>query len=304
MNKSTGSRGGGLRRSKLVAKGGTWDGLLAAHASAADIVHIELEGGFPEHARPVAVANARRALDELDWSGREAWVRFRHIDTPDTVEEMRAVLPGRPHLVYCAKVRSTADIVTLDDVVSSLEVELGIAVGSTQIGAVIERVAALAQVEAIAAASPRMGAIMFGANDMSLDFGYRRTGVVGQDEETIFIRSRMVMAGRLAGIDIVDAAYMDRDDLVAGAEDAVFSARMGFSGKNALTPEQVAGIHKAFIPTNRELAWAQEVIAAAARTDPALRLVDGDPLDPREIRRAEMLVGRAADQNQFVSQCR
>lgn len=266
---------------------------MAAHASDADIVHIELEAGFPEQDRQAAVTNARRALDELDWSGKEAWVRFRHIDTSATIEEMRAVLPGRPHLVYCAKIRSAADIVKLDHAVTALEAELGISPGSTQIGAVIERVVALAQVETIAAASPRMGAIMFGANDMSLDFGFRRTGVVGQDEETLFIRSRMVMAGRLAGIDIVDAAYMDRTDLSAGAADAAFSARMGFTGKNALDAAQVEGIHRAFIPTAREQAWAQEVLAAAAQPDPELRRVDGDLLEPRDIHRAEILVKRA-----------
>ncbi len=292
-----------LRRSKLVAKGGTWNGLLAAHGSGADIVHIELEAGFSEDERPSAVTNARRALDELDWSGTEAWVRFRHIDTPATVEEMRLILPGRPQLVYCAKVKSADDIVKLDRTVTVLEAELGIMPGSTQIGAVIERVEALAQVEAIAAASPRMGAIMFGANDMSLDFGYRRTGVVGQDEETLFIRSRMVMAGRLAKIDIIDAAYMDRADLTAGAADAAFSARMGFTGKNALTAAQVTGIHQAFTPTIREQAWAREVLAAAAQSDPALRLVDGDPVDPRDIRRAEVLIGRASLPSSTTSQC-
>jgi citrate lyase subunit beta/citryl-CoA lyase len=293
----------GLRRSKLVAKGGTWESVSAAHASDADIVHIELEAGFSEEMRPSAVANARRALIELDWSGKEAWVRFRHIDTPATVDEIRTVLPGLPQLVYCAKVRSPADIVKLDRIISGLEAELGMIVGSTQIGAVIERVEALAQVEAIAAASPRMGAIMFGANDMSLDFGYRRTGVVGQDEETIFIRSRMVMAGRLAKIDIIDAAYMDRADLAAGASDAAFSARMGFTGKNALTAAQVTGIHQAFTPTIPEQAWAREVLAAAAQSDPALRLVDGDPVDPRDIRRAEVLIGRVLLPADNSSQC-
>jgi citrate lyase subunit beta/citryl-CoA lyase len=285
----------GLRRSKLVIKGGTWDGLLAAHASMADVVHIELEGGFAEDMRPAAVTNARRALEELDWSDREAWVRFRHVDTPAARDELRAVLPGRPHLVYCAKVRGARDIRRLDELVSDLEAELGIEAGLTRIGAVIERVVALAEVEDIAAASPRMSAIMFGANDMSLDFGYRRTGVVGQDEETLFIRSRMIMAARLAKIDVIDAACMSQDDLAASETDAIFSARMGFTGKNALSPAQVAGIHRAFAPTPRELAWADEVLAAAAQPDPALRLVDGDPLDPGDLQRAEMLSRRASN---------
>ena len=69
------------------------------------------------------------------------------------------------------------------------------------------------------------------------------------DHETLYIRSRMVLAGRLAKIDVIDAAYMNRADPASGEADAEFSARMGFTGKTALSAEQIAGIHRAFVPT-------------------------------------------------------
>lgn len=282
-----------LRRSKLVAKGGTWEAIATANASAADIVHIELESGFPLEARAAAVDTTRKALTEMDWSGKEAWVRFPHIDVSETKIHLAYVLGGRPHLVYCAKVKSVDDILRLDEAVSRGEEENGIARGSIQIGAVIERIEALSNVEAIAAASTRMGAIMFGANDMSLDFGYRRTGLVGVDHETLYIRSRMVLAGRLARIGILDAAFMNRTDIESSDADAQFSARMGFTGKNALSVDQIAGIHRAFVPTPRELTWAHEVLAAAAQEDEKLRFVDGDPIDAFDISWAETLVARA-----------
>ncbi|WP_165820206.1 CoA ester lyase [Microvirga sp. KLBC 81] len=290
---TTAIRKRGLRRSKLVAKGGTWKAIAAANASAADIVHIELESGFPPEARAAAVETTRMALTEMDWSGKEAWVRFPHIDAPETKTHLAYVLGGRPHLVYCAKVKSVDDILRLDEAVSRGEDENGIEPGSTQIGAVIERIEALSNVEAIAAASPRMGAIMFGANDMSLDFGYRRTGIVGVDHETLYIRSRMVLAGRLAKIDIIDAAFMNRNDIESSDADAQFSARMGFTGKNALSADQIPGIHRAFVPTPKELTWAREVLAAAAHEDVSLRLIDGDPIEAFDILRAETLIARA-----------
>lgn len=282
-----------LRRSKLVVKGGEWHALVAASASDADIVHLELEAGFPPEMRPQALENTRRALDELDWSNKEAWVRFRPIDNPQTRKELACILGGRPHLVYCAKVKSARDIVILDHAVTQCEEQLGIQSGSTEIGAVIERVEALANVKAIANASPRMGAIMFGANDMALDFGYRRTGIVGIDHETLYIRSRMVLAGRLANIDILDAAYM-RDDLEGGEADAAFSARMGFTGKTAISARHIAGIHRAFLPTEKELVWAREIVAAASNPDPDKRRFDNELVGAADIARANMLVGRAS----------
>jgi citrate lyase subunit beta/citryl-CoA lyase len=283
-----------LRRSKLVARGGTWDAIAAANASGADIIHIELESGFAAEYRPTAVEVTKRAIAEMDWSEKEAWVRFRHVGAAETLTDLATILSAKPDLVYCAKVKSADDIRKLDQAVTRYEDENGVEPGSTQIGAVIELVEALANVEAIAAASPRMGAIMFGANDMSLDLGYRRTGTPELEYETLYIRSRMVLAGRLASIDIIDAAYMDRTDIEGSEAGARFSARMGFTGKTALSPGQIAGIHRAFVPTEKELLWAREIISASESPNGPFQLIDGDAVSASDLLRAETLLKRAA----------
>jgi citrate lyase subunit beta/citryl-CoA lyase len=293
MKSVTEGRIRGLRRSKLLAKGGTWEVIAEANDSIADIVHIELESGFADQARPAAVEATCRALAEMDWSGKEAWVRFRHIDETGTREEISLVMAGRPHLVYCAKVKTADDIRRLDEAVTACESRYGIDPGSTQIGAVIERIEALYALDAIVSASPRMGAIMFGANDMSLDVGYRRSGVVGENPETLYIRSRMVLAGRLAKIDVLDAAWTNWSNIADSAADAQFSARMGFTGKTALKPAQLAGIHDAFKPSARELAWAEQVVAVSKLEDEHLRIVDGDRIDSADVAWASCLMGRA-----------
>lgn len=285
----------GLRRSKVVAKGGTFEAIQKAHASGGDVIQLELEGGFPPEQRQGAVDATCRALRELEWDTTEAWVRLPSIESPDTLAALPKVLACRPQLIYCAKVKTAADVQRLSQEIDRLEQSLGLAPNSTQVGAVIERVEALAHVEAIASATPRMGAIMFGANDMSLDFGFRRSGTPELAYETLYIRSRMVLAGRLARIDVFDATYMDTSDLEGSEADARFSARMGFTGKTAIGPAQVAGIHRAFIPTDRELTWAKAVVAAEANPDRQKRLVDEDLIDEADHARALNLLGRAAD---------
>lgn len=282
-----------LRRSKLVAKGGTWEAIAAANASQADVIHIELEGGIAPENRADAIITVRKALTEMNWAKQEAWVRFGHIDEPDTIAHLPYVLAGRPDLVYCAKVKSVEDILKLDSAVSKYEAEIGIEPGFTQIGAVIERVEALHAVDQISAASARMGAIMFGANDMSLDFGYRRTGMPGDSYETLFIRSKMVLAGRLAQIDIIDAAFMNHRDIEGSEEDARFSARLGFTGKTALSTDQIPGIHRAFIPTEKELNWAHSVVQAVADAGEQRATVDGDLVEDADFVKARNLLGRA-----------
>jgi citrate lyase subunit beta/citryl-CoA lyase len=281
-----------LRRSKLLAKGGTREIIAVANASGADVIQIELESGFSEQDRGRAVQATCQALRELDWSATEAWVRFRHIDAKGTREEIARVIAARPHLVYCAKVRSAEDIRRLDEAVAASEAASGIPTGSTQIGAVIERIEALAVVEEIAAASPRMGAIMFGANDMSLSFGYRRTGILGDNPETLYIRSRLVLAAKLARIDVFDAAWPNAQSVADSDRDASFSARMGFTGKTALTAGQLPGIHYAFRPSAKEMAWAREILTAAGAAEPHERQFDGEPITKIDVERATRFITR------------
>jgi citrate lyase subunit beta/citryl-CoA lyase len=286
------SRPRSLRRSKLLAKGGTREVITAANASGADVIQIELESGFAAQDRGRAVDATCQALRELNWTKTEAWVRFRHIDEEGTREEIARVIAERPHLVYCAKVRSVGDIRRLDEAVTDSEAASGIAIGTTQIGAVIERVEALAVVEEIAAASPRMGAIMFGANDMSLSFGYRRTSVLGDNPETLYIRSRLVLAAKLAWIDVFDAAWPHPGNVVDSDRDAAFTAQMGFTGKTALAAGQLPGIHAAFRPTAKEISWAGQIVAAAEAADPRERQFDGEPISAQILERAARMLAR------------
>lgn len=286
-----------LRRSKLIVPGDRWDMIVKAQKSGADIIHIDLEDGVAPPNKAAAREIAYRALTELDWSGQqEVWIRIDHFDAEDSAANLDAVVPGNPHLVYMAKTQKVEDMIRLDQLVSEREAAAGIAPGSIQIGAVIERVRGLHNVEAIAAATPRMGAIVYGVADMANEFGYRQSMLPGEDYETLYIRSRMILAARLAGIDVIDAPFPIFRDGEASEKDANFSARLGFTGKSAISPRQIEGIHRAFNPTEKEMAWARKVMEAAddARTNGiAIATVDGEMVDKPHFLKAERLIARA-----------
>ena len=114
----------GLRRSKLVAKGGTWE-TISANASAADIIHMSLSRAFRR--RGGLRRSKPRAAHWRKWTGRARKPgSVSAIDAPGTADELARVLVGRPHLVYCAKVKSPEDILKLDRTVSRLEADIGI----------------------------------------------------------------------------------------------------------------------------------------------------------------------------------
>jgi citrate lyase subunit beta/citryl-CoA lyase len=269
--------------------------ICKAQASAADIVHIDLEDAIAPQNKALARETMLRALRELDWSRQEVWIRIDHLSNEETAAHLAAAIQGQPSLIYMAKTQTPEDMQRLDELVSAGEARHGIEHGSIQIGAVIERIRALHNVEAIAAASARMGAIVFGVADMANEYGYRQSLLPGQDYETLYARSRMILAARLAGIDVIDAPFPLFRDLDNSEIDARFSARLGFTGKSAISPRQVEGIHRAFSPTDKELAWARKVMEVAASvgsTGTAVATVDGEMVDKPHFLKAERILAR------------
>ena len=156
--------------------------------------------------------------------------------------------------------------------------------GGAVVVALIETVAGLEAVDALARAADR---IAFGSIDFALDLGCAHTRMA-----LLPIRSRLVRAARLAGrpapLDGVTAAVDDAD---AVSDDAAHGAEMGFGGKLLIHPRQIGPARAAFRPRPAEIAWAERVAGAAAE-DGAV-MVDGAMVDAPVVARARRILSRA-----------
>jgi len=74
-------------------------------------------------------------------------------------------------------------------------------------------------------------------------------------------------------------------------DQAQFARSLGFYGKSAIHPRQLGILHEVFSPSDEEISWAQEVLAAfdAAGGD-ALRLPSGEFVDLPVADRARRLL--------------
>ena len=139
---------------------------------------------------------------------------------------------------------------------------------------------------------PGVEGLVFGSADYRLSLGARmRQG----ESELDFVRQRILLAARAAGIRCWDApwfAFRDLEGLRASARSA---AETGFDGKSAVHPAQVPVIHEAFAPTAEERAWAERVVRvmedAAARGVAVVEL-DGELLEELHLRQARRLLAR------------
>lgn len=285
-----------MRRSKLITPVLRRELLEKAALSKADVVHIELEDGVPLDQKENARAEAARVLREVDWRGKEVWVRVNSPGSPEMRLDVETVVAGAPHALLVPKISGPADIGVVAEMVAAAEVNHGVPSGTIKIAAVIEGIHALDTVEEIAVSHERMTALVLGTDDMSVEYGYRldRTG---PSWETLYLKSRCILAARLAGIDCIDAAhfhYRDEEGTKASAE---WSRQLGFTGKTCLSPRQVPIVNAAFNPSRDEIAWARTVIEAleAAEGDgKSVAVADGMMVDRPHALQAREILARAA----------
>ena len=99
--------------------------------------------------------------------------------------------------------------------------------------------------------------------------------------QTLYVRSHLVLASRAAGIGPpIDSVYPHLNDPTGLREQAQFARSLGFFGKSAIHPRQLDVLHDVFSPSDDELSWAREVLAASdAAAGEALCLPSGEFVD-------------------------
>jgi malyl-CoA/(S)-citramalyl-CoA lyase len=307
-----------LNRCELAVPGIRTELFAKAAKSAADVVFLDLEDAVAPDDKETARRNVIAALNDIDWSGRSVSVRINGLDTHwmyrdvvDVVEHAGTKLD----LIMIPKVGAPADVYALDMLVTQIERAKGI---KKRIGfeLIIETALGMSNVEAIAAASPRIESLHFGVADYAASTRARTTNIGGANPDYAVLTdpgpdgkrethwgdmwhyalSRLVVAARARGIRPLDGPFgdfRDADGFLAAAKRA---AALGCEGKWAIHPSQVALANAVFTPSADEVAQARRIIAAmktAAREGKGAAALDGKLIDYASIRQAENLVRKA-----------
>jgi citrate lyase subunit beta/citryl-CoA lyase len=250
-------------RSWLFLEGANEDVLTRAAASGADVLIQELEDFTPPGLRPKARALARELYAAWRDGGVVVAVRVNPLDA-DGMDDLAAVMRGRPDIVALPKVAEPAQVARLDEAVTRFEREYGIAPGSTALLPNVEFARGLVQLGAIAAASSRVTACLVASEDLAADLGAER----GPDSvELAYCRQRFIVECTAGGTVAVDCPYTfsDSDGV---ARDTRWARRLGYTAKSLVDPAHAAIVNDVLTPGPAELHRALEVVAAfeAARS--------------------------------------
>ena len=262
-----------------------------AHERGADCVLVDLEDSVQPAQKPEARAMLPDTMEKVARGGADVAVRINRplrLALPD-IEA--AVRPGLSAL-FVTKTEGVQHLRLLDEVVTELERERGMKVGSVGFAAMIEHPRALTELNDIAERGPRVIAMMLGGEDFALE-----TGSVPGDE-TLELPKRMVaFAAQAHGVPVIGilGTVADYSDPTAYRKSAERARRFGFSGGTCIHPGLVATLNEAFTPTADEVAYARKLIAAdekAAAEGRGSFSVDGKMIDIPVIVRARRLIQR------------
>lgn len=257
-----------------------------------DCICMDMEDGVASNRKEAARRTIASALGELSFGRSEKLTRINPVGSGLEVPDLEAVLPAHPQGIVVPKVEHVEQLAWVSERIEAAELGYGWPVNSVHLIALVENAKGILNLKEIAA-HPRLEALIFGAEDLAADLGALRT--LG-GWEVFYSRSAVVLAAAAYGLQAIDMVSIDYKDLEALRQEASFGARLGYSGKQIIHPDQVGPVQEAFTPDEAAIAQAQRLVQAfrdhQAQGSGAFAL-DGKMIDRPLIKAAEGVLERA-----------
>jgi malyl-CoA/(S)-citramalyl-CoA lyase len=280
-----------------------------------DVVLGNLEDAIPVEAKE----SARRGFIELaqatDFGTTGLWTRINALNSPwvlDDLMEIVGAVGNKLDVVMLPKVDGPWDIHYLDQLLAQLEARNGVT-RPILIHAILETAEGVKNVDAIAAASPRMHGMSLGPADLAASRAMKTTrvggghpdykvladsGEVGASRATFqqdlwhYTLAKMVDACAANGIKPFYGPFGDFSDAAACETQFRNAFLMGCAGAWSLHPSQIDIAKRVFSPDVAEVAFAKRILDAMPNGTGAV-MIDGKMQDDATWKQAKVIVDLA-----------
>jgi len=281
-----------MMRSLLYVPGISERMILKARDSAADALILDLEDAIAPYQKLEARATVVRLLGEIDFGGKEIFVRINALGAEWGLEDARAVVAvGAPGLVI-PKCESVEEVTTVAPIMQS-KYHQPIGGQTRKLLCLIETPRGVFASREIAESNELVAGLMFGAADLSRDLGC----VLSEDEtEVLFARSHVLLAARAAGVAAYDSPHFAIEDMEGLRRRCQAARNLGYDGKTVIHPSHIEIVNEVFAPTAEQIAEAERVIGAMAAAQAEGRGVirlDGKMIDQVHLSAARKVLEKA-----------
>ncbi len=286
-------------RSLLFVPGNKPDWIEKSIASKADALILDLEDSVPVPLKVEARAVVRSKLAWLAEQRQRVYVRINRSPYLYDFDDILAVVGPHVEGIVISKPVGPEDIDCVSMMLTEAEFRNGAALGSTRVIPLLETARSLQFAYEIASRE-RVGAIV-GATAKNADVA-RALGYVWTPDgrESLYFKSRAVMAARAAGKHAIGGVWQQVKDLDGLRKSSLLDRNLGMSGELALHPSNVATINDVYSPSADEVAYYEGMIAAlddAQAGGRASCIYDGEHIDIAHVKTAHEIVARAKSLN-------
>jgi len=258
------------RRSLLFVPGLRPDRFAKALDAGADIVCVDMEDAVALPRKDEGRALALPLFRTQSHPQVEKMARINGLSTVHGLKDLQAIIESDapPPSIMIPKIKSPEEIQLIETLLSTGPAR------DIRFCVIIETNQGLERAIEIAKSSARIDSMILGAVDMSAELRCQKSW-----EPLLYTRSRLVHAAASAGIDLLDVPYLTLDDPDGLRQEAMACARLGFTGKASIHPNQIAIINEAFTPDAKTIEKARKVCAAFENDKTGLVVVDGELIE-------------------------
>lgn len=281
------------RRALLYMPGDDRRKIEKATTLGVDCICMDMEDGVAITRKQEARAVIARAMKELNFGAAERCIRINSFGSGFEKFDLAAAVATDPDAIVVPKVETPQQVREISEYIEMYELSAKMDVGTIRMLIGVETAKGILNLREIAAADRRLEAIIFGAEDYAASVGATRTR---EGTEVLYARSAVITAcaaNELQAIDMVHIDFHDSEGLRLEAEEG---ARLGFSGKQIIHPNQVEPVQAAFTPSDEAIEYSQRVVrafAASQKEGKGAFALDGKMIDMPLLKNAQKVLDRA-----------
>jgi len=279
-----------------------------------DVLLGNLEDAIPFDQKQAARRGVIEIGEKTDFGATGYWTRINALNSPWHLDDILEIVPAigaKLDVIMVPKVEGAWDIHYMDQLLALLEAKHQIR-KPILLHAILETAQGVANVDSIAAASPRMQGISLGPADLAASRGMKTTRVGGghpdyamladpdgeaprprfQQDPWHYTFAKMVDACGAAGIKPFYGPFGDIKDLAACEQQFKNAFLLGCLGAWSLHPDQITIAKKVFSPAVDEVLFAQKILAAMPEGG-GVAMIDGKMQDDATWKQAKVMVDLA-----------
>lgn len=282
-------------RSFLFVPGNKASWIEKSVAAKADALILDLEDSVPLEHKVEARGIVQSRLGYLAEHRQRTWVRINRSPHLYDFEDMMAVVSPHVEGVFISKPCGPEDVDTASSMLAEVEYRKGLPIGSTRIIPLLETARSL-QLAYEIAQRVRVPALV-GATAKNADVARALNTVwTPGGRETLYFKSRIVMAAGAAGKLAIGGVWQQVHDLEGLRQSCRLDRELGMSGELSLHPSNVAILNETYSPSAEEVAFYKGMVAALEQAHAQGRascVYDGEHIDIAHVKTAREIIALA-----------